>query len=461
MIHVVGLGLGPGHRSPELLGLIDRAALVAGGRRVLDDMAIEEGRRLPLTSMEEFATLLRDSARELADDICVLADGDPLLYGIGASLLRFFAPRELTFHPNVSALQTACARFGLPWHDCAALSLHGREDLTPLFATLTHGRLAAVYTDARMSPDAVAGRLLERGVTGWRMHVAEALCTREERLCTLPLEEAAMRSWHPLNIVVLERNEAPPLPLVLGLDEAALAREEGLMTKQPVRAMALSLLRLAPDSVLWDLGAGSGAVSLEAARLLTGGRVVAVERRAGRAAQIRENVARAGAWLVEVVEAELGGFLGESGGKNGKNRSYGSYRSYGTYKKASPGDAGERAAHASHVTYTSHHASYASYSTHTSHSSSSPTHIFLGGGASAPVLLSCADHLQPGGRMVVAAVLLSTLETARSAIQGLGWPLTVHQLMHHASSPLGDDLRLVPSNPVFLLETQKPQATHE
>jgi precorrin-6Y C5,15-methyltransferase (decarboxylating) len=441
MIHVVGLGLGPEHRDPALLRLIRSAALVAGGRRLLDEMGIEEGRRLPLTSMDRFAAELR--ARADAGDVCVLADGDPLLYGIGASLLRFFEAGELTFHPNVSALQTACARFGLPWHDCAALSLHGRDDLAPLLATLTHGRLVGLYTDARMSPDAVARILVERGVTGWRMHVAEGLCTDEECLTTLPLQVAAERSWHPLNIVVLERTETPPLPLVLGLDESELDREQGLMTKQPVRAMALSLLRLTSGSTLWDLGAGSGAVSLEAARLLTRGRVVAVERRAARAAQIRDNVARTGAWLVEVVQEDLAVFLE----KSLKNRTNGSNRTHGTHEKTVPRNA-------------AHHMSYSSHPTHTTHSSfsSAPTRIFLGGGASVDILGACCCLLAPGGCMVVAAVLLSTLETARAVFEALGWPLTVHQLMHHTSSPLGADLRLVPSNPVFLLETRKPSS---
>jgi precorrin-6Y C5,15-methyltransferase (decarboxylating) len=444
MIHVVGLGLGPEHKGPDLLRLIRSAALVAGGRRLLDEMGIEEGRRLPLTSMDRFAADLR--ARADAGDVCVLADGDPLLYGIGASLLRFFEPGELTFHPNVSALQTACARFGLPWHDCAVLSLHGRDDLAPLFAALTHGRLACLYTDARMSPDAVARILLERGVTGWRMHVAEGLCTDEERLTTLPLQVAAERSWHAPNFVVLERTETPHLPLVLGLDESELDREQGLMTKQPVRALALSLLRLAPGSTLWDLGAGSGAVSLEAARLLTRGSVVAVERRAARAAQIRDNVARTGAWLVEVVEEDLAVFLE----KRLENRKNGTYESNRTHEKAVPGKAAQHTSHSSHPSHT----------THTSHSSlsSAPTRIFLGGGASADILGACCCLLAPGGRMVVAAVLLSTLETARAVFEALGWPLTVHQLMHHTSSPLGADLRLVPSNPVFLLETRKPSS---
>lgn len=401
MIHVLGLGLCPAHRSPGMLDLIRSADLVAGGRRLLDELDIEECRRLPLGSLEEFAARIQSQAENGL--VCVLADGDPLLYGIGASLLRFFAPRELTFHPNVSALQAACARFGLPWHDCRTLSLHGRDDQTPLFAALTHGSLAALYTDHRHSPDAIARLLLERGVTGWRMHVAEALGGPEEQLTTIELAEAAQRSWHTLNIVLLERATAPALALELGLDENALTHDDGLMSKQPVRAFALSLLRLPPDATLWDLGAGSGAVSLEAARLLGRGRVVAVERRAERVRHIKENVGRTGAWLTEVVQASLEEFLEE-----------------GKY--------------------------------------ATPTHIFLGGGASDPVLFRCADLLAPGGRLVVAAVLLSTLETARAVFSRLDWPLTVHQLMHHASSPLGGDVRLVPSNPVFLLETQKPSS---
>ncbi|MGE4442689.1 MAG: precorrin-6y C5,15-methyltransferase (decarboxylating) subunit CbiE [Desulfomicrobium sp.] len=401
MIHVLGLGLCPAHRSPEILNLIRSADLIAGGRRLLDELEIEEGRRLPLGPLDEFAARIQSRAEDGV--VCVLADGDPLLYGIGASLLRFFAPRELTFHPNVSALQTACARFGLPWHDCRALSLHGRDDQTPLFAALTHGSLAALYTDNRNSPDAIARLLLERGVTGWRMHVAEGLCGPQEKLTTIALPEAAQRSWHTLNIILLERTTAPELPLELGLDDNALVHDDGLMSKQPVRAFALSLLRLPPDATMWDLGAGSGAVSLEAARLLGKGRVVAVERQAERVRHIKANVEHTGAWLTEVVQASLEEFL-----EDGK------------------------------------------YAT--------PTHIFLGGGVSDPVLSRCAALLAPGGRLVVTAVLLSTLETARAVFSRLGWPLTVHQLMHHASSPLGGDLRLVPSNPVFLLETQKPSS---
>jgi precorrin-6Y C5,15-methyltransferase (decarboxylating) len=425
-----------------MLDLISQATFVAGAKRLLDDLGIEEARRLPLASLENFASAIRESAAQ--GDVCVLADGDPLLYGIGASLLRFFAPSELSFHPNVSALQAACSRFGLPWHHCRILSLHGRSDLTPLFAALTHGSLAALYTDQHSSPDAIARLLLERGVTNWRMHVAEDLCGPHESLTTMDLAGAAQRSWSALNVVLLERTKTPSLPLNLGLNDEALKHDDGLMTKQHVRAFALSLLRLPPDAVLWDLGAGSGSVSLEATRLLSSGSVVAVERQADRVEHIRENVRKTGAWLVEVVQMTLEEFL-EKGGKNG---TYGTNRTYGTHEKADQAQGGRES------WYTSH----ASHRSHSSHSSSSPTQIFLGGGASATVILRCAELLRPGGRMVVAAVLLSTLETARAVVTGLGWPMTVHQIMHQASAPLGRDLRLVPSNPVFLLEIQKPSS---
>lgn len=448
MIHVIGMGLAKEHRSPQIMELIRKADLVASGRRLLDELEIPEERRLPLTGMDAFAADVRALAEGAS--VCVLADGDPLLYGLGASLLRYFAPGELTFHPNVSALQTACARFGLPWHDCRVLSLHGRSDRTPLFAALTHDNLVVLYTDHRHSPDVIAGLLLERGVTGWRMNVAEALGGPEERLSTLAPAEAAQCTWHALNIIVLERTTSPALSLTLGFDEDALAHTGGLMTKQHIRAFALSLLRLAPNAVMWDLGAGSGAVSLEAARLLGRGQVVAVERQAERVQHIKENVKRTGAWLVEVVHASLEEFL-----ENGENGSYRTYGTHGTYKEAK----NAQDARSSYL----EHASHMPHTTHTTHSSPSspsslPTHIFLGGGASAPVLAQCATLLSSGGRMVVAAVLLSTLETARAVFHELGWPLTIHQLMHNASSPLAGDLRLVPSNPVFLLETQKPSS---
>ncbi len=400
MIDVIGLGLGHAPLDPASRELIRAADLVGGGRRQLDALGIEPHRRLTLVSVDAFAAALRDQADRA---VCVVADGDPLLFGIGATLLRFFDRRELRFHPHVSALQTAAARFGLPWQDCAMVSLHGRDNLAALFAALTHARLVAVYTDAAHGPDTLARAMLGRGMEGWRMHVAEALETPEERLFSGTLEEAGSRTWNPLNLILLERIADPPLPLTLGLRETDLAHQQDLITKQPARALILSCLRLAPDAVFWDLGAGSGAISLEAASLLRHGRITAVERRPERLADIRDNIRRTGAWLVEPGGAGIEDFLEHQ-------------------------SADARAVR--------------------------PTHVFLGGGVSARTLQLCRDLLRPGGRLVVSAVLLSTLETTRHTLAD--WPLTIHHLQHSQSHPLGGDLRLVPSNPVFVVEARKP-----
>ena len=184
MIHVVGLGLNPKHPGPEAERIIREAALVGGGRRLLERLNIPVERRLSFTTAADFAARLKTAAKA-----CVVADGDPLLFGIGATLLRYFPAAELTFHPNVSAMQAACARFGLPWHDCRAVSLHGRDDPAPLFAALTHVNLVAAYTGPGSGPGEIARLALNRGVTGWRMHVAEVLGRPAERLATLSLDK--------------------------------------------------------------------------------------------------------------------------------------------------------------------------------------------------------------------------------------------------------------------------------
>ena len=204
-------------------------------------------------------------------------------------------------------------------------------------------------------------------------------------------------------MVLLERMASPSLPLCLGLQGAGLAHQDGLMTKLPVRATALSLLRLEPGGVLWDLGAGSGAVSLEAARLMTSGRIVSVERKPERFEDIRLNIVRTGAWMVEAVLDTVENFLDGASDQN-------------------------------------------------------PDRIFLGGGATSDVLERCRERLAPGGRLVATAVLLSTLDILRHGLERPGWDFAIHQLMHQVSVPLGGDLRLVPDNPVFLVEARKPEA---
>lgn len=398
MIHVLGLGIDSTPLGLEATHILEQSQVIAGASSLLDQMHIPAHKRLPLTTLDEFAAQIRALAQN--QQVCVLAHGDPLLYGLGSSLLKFFKPEELVFHPHISALQSACACFGLPWHDLAIISVHGRTNLAPLFAALTRTKLVGVFTDPKHSPAYLAQSLLDRQVQGWRMHVAENLGTPQKRCTTWTLKDVLGQDF-AMNIVILERTEKPDQELCPGVDEKLLEHADGLITKRAVRVLALSLLRLSRISVLWDLGAGSGAMSIDAAFCLTHGQIVAVEGKLERVAQIQNNLQRFGAWNVQVVHNTLARFL------------------------ATPPKL-------------------------------APTHVFVGGGATPETINQVCHYLGPGGRLVITAILFSTLEKTKNTLKTLGWPVTIHQIMHHQSAPLGKDLRLVPQNPVFILETQKP-----
>ena len=235
----------------------------------------------------------------MGERVLVLADGDPLLFGIGATLVRLLGEEAVRLLPAVSSLQQACARLALPWHKVICLSLHGRDDLGPLNAAAGKNAPLCVLTDARTTPDVLARHLLDRGVDWFDAHVFERMGAPDEAVHHLSMAAAAGRNFGPACTLILTPREASRRPC-LGLNSEELAVERGLISKKPVRAAALALLRIAPRHVVWDIGAGSGAVALEAAVLAHEGRVVAVERSAGRAMSIQENRRRFGVAILDV-----------------------------------------------------------------------------------------------------------------------------------------------------------------
>ncbi len=408
-ITVTGLGILPStgdalmpHLPEPHRRAIREARILAGGRRLLARFPDAPGERLPLTVPLEPALTALEKAYLRGDAATVLADGDPLFFGIGATLIRRLGREAVRILPGVSCLQEACARLGLPWHDVICLSLHGREELRPLNAAVGADRPICLLTDAVRTPDALARHLLERGVDWLRMNVLENMGEVSERRREMSLADAADADFGPSCTIIL-RPVAPPRRPLLGLDENMLIVERRLITKGPVRAAALALLRLQPDHTVWDVGAGSGAVALEATALAHRGCVVAVERSASRAADIRENRRRCGAAHLEICHGEAPGCLA-----------------------ALP----------------------------------SPDRVFVGGGLSGDagedVLTEISRRLAPGGRMVVSCVLLGTLQRALGFFTKAGWTAEATCLQAAGSAPLAGDIRLAALNPVFLVSAQKP-----
>ncbi|MDR2745787.1 MAG: precorrin-6Y C5,15-methyltransferase (decarboxylating) subunit CbiT, partial [Desulfovibrio sp.] len=261
-----------------------------------------------------------------------------------------------------------------------------------------------VLTDGDIRPDAVARHLLDRGVDWFFAHVFERLNFPDEAAAHAPLDKAADMDFGPSCTLVLTP-AAPPRRPFLGLEAGSLAAD-GVVTKTPVRAAALALLRIEPEHTVWDIGSGSGAVAIEAVVLAHQGRVVAVEKKPERILCIEENRRRFGAALVDIRLGEAPGCL-----------------------DALP----------------------------------DPQRVFIGGGISGKdglrTLLHVSRRLPPGGRVVACCVLLDSLARCRGFFREQDWPCEIVCVQAAESRPLAGDAHLAAMNPVFVLAAQKPEGT--
>ncbi|MDT7616807.1 MAG: precorrin-6B C5,15-methyltransferase / cobalt-precorrin-6B C5,C15-methyltransferase [Pseudonocardiales bacterium] len=298
---VIGMDGGP--LPPGGIEALAAAEIVAGGRRHLA--------AVPLPDAAERVELgpLEPALEKLAGRRAVLlASGDPGFFGIVRVLReRGHTPVVL---PAPSSVQALFARLGRSWDDVAVVSAHGRA-LGPAVNVCRAAAATAVLTAPGAGPAEIGAAL-----DGWprTLVVAEDLGGPSERLTTLPATEAAGRDWHPLSVVLCLRDagavpargwyaggEPVPPPGGWALPDDAFAHRAGMVTKAEVRAVVLARLAPRPGTLMWDVGAGSGSVAVECARL--GAAALAVERRPDDLARIAENAA-AHAVDVRLVDGE-------------------------------------------------------------------------------------------------------------------------------------------------------------
>ncbi|NEP18828.1 MAG: precorrin-6y C5,15-methyltransferase (decarboxylating) subunit CbiE [Leptolyngbya sp. SIO4C1] len=302
LIHVVGLGLdGASGLSLGVQQQIERADILVGSARHLAYFPDHPAQRRELSDLQaDLRQLQTWLAQPDCPQIVILTSGDPLFFGLGRLLLSALPAEQLTFHPQISSVQLAFSRLKLPWQDASWISVHGRA-WEPLIAALTRGEAKlAVLSDPLHSPSAIAGLMRDLGLPyDYQIWVCENLGGAAEQVrCftaeTLTPEVVAA----PLTVVVLLRQlpQADPQPLpLLGISDRAFCRfadRPGLMTKREVRVLALSELALAPAQVIWDIGAGTGSVSVEVARLSPTSEIYAVEKTAAGCQLIEQNARR-------------------------------------------------------------------------------------------------------------------------------------------------------------------------
>lgn len=332
----------------------------------------------------------------------MLATGDPNYFGITRALLRHVLPDDLEIVPNVSALQWAFAKAREPWDDATFLTVHGRSLAGLVDAVRGHAKVC-LFTDEKNTPAAIARALLEAGLGDYRAVLCEDLGGPAECVSRLSLEALVDCAAHPLNTLILlapEGGSLAPVPAwAPGLPEEAFDQRKpklGLITKREVRVLSLARLALRPESTVWDIGAGSGSVSIEAARLASRGRVFAVEKNAEDVEIVRANVARFAVPHVTVLHARAPERLDEL---------------------------------------------------------PDPDAVFVGGsgGELGPILALAAERLRRGGRIVVNAITLDTLHAAVTTFRGLGLAHEALLVSIARSKPLLDMMSFEALNPVYVV----------
>ncbi|MDE1008234.1 MAG: precorrin-6y C5,15-methyltransferase (decarboxylating) subunit CbiE [Paraburkholderia fungorum] len=263
------------------------ASVVYGGERHLAMLPRRlAARRTAWPKPFDLAPLLA----ERGGPVCVLASGDPMLFGVGATLARQLPAGELRVLPAPSSLSLAAARLGWPLQDVATVSLVGRP-LPALNAHLYDGARVFVLSADGRTPAALAELLNARGFGATRMSVLEHLGGDQERCIDGRADQWSAGDVAALNLVALEcraTEGAPRLPLTAGLPDDAF-RHDGQLTKRDVRAITLARLAPTPGELLWDVGAGSGSIGIEWMRAHPGCRAIAIEGHAERQRFIEHN----------------------------------------------------------------------------------------------------------------------------------------------------------------------------
>jgi precorrin-6Y C5,15-methyltransferase (decarboxylating) len=302
-LSIVGIGEdGIDGLSAVARGLVCGAEIVFGGKRHLGLVAaLIRGAVRPWPS--PFEAGVGEVLAQRGRQVCVLASGDPYLYGVGAVLARHVDPAETMVVPAPSAFSLAAARLGWPLADCALVSLHGRE-LDRVRPHLQPGARVLALTSDGEGPAALAGLLAAAGFGASRLTVLEALGGPRERIRATTAGEFDLGTVDPLNTVAIEVAAAAGARIIAraaGLPDA-MFEHDGQITKREVRAVTLSSLAPRRGELLWDVGAGAGSVAIEWMLADPSLRAIAIEAQAERAARIGRNAASLGVPGLEIVQ---------------------------------------------------------------------------------------------------------------------------------------------------------------
>ena len=440
MIYIIGIGVeGKSSLSQRALGLIEGAGALIGGRRHLACFPEFQGKKIVIGSdLNKIIKVLTPHSSLLTPHYAVvLATGDPNFFGIADFIIKKIGRELVEIIPNVSAMQEAFARIKENWNDARFLSVHGRNAVrssesgvrsknlvTDIVDELVCYEKVGIFTDPENTPARIAKALLNKDIDNYKAYVCEDLGTEQERVTAGSLKQIIKKRFSPLNVMVLirsqesgvrsqrERLRTPnsELRTLFGIPDSSFSHSNGMITKEEIRVIAISKLKLKNNSIVWDIGAGCGSISIEAALLARKGKIFAIEKEKSRVIHIEKNKKRFAISNLEIIHRNAPDCLKEL---------------------------------------------------------PLPDAVFIGGGGEdiGKILAVCSKKLTVRGRIVVNAITLDTLKTATDFFKKANWDTETVSVniaktkLVPASLKQGDIAKLQlfnAYNPIFITIGEKP-----
>ncbi|MSP27140.1 MAG: precorrin-6y C5,15-methyltransferase (decarboxylating) subunit CbiE [Methylococcales bacterium] len=420
--HIIGvLDDGATSLNAEQLTILNAAHHVIAGSRLLETLAAEisSAKTYDLTGNLKNVPQWINDALNVGESVVVLASGDPLCHGIGGFLANKIAREKLCILPNLSSIQLAFAELKLSWQSVKIVSIHSQDaGEWQRGATSKHGlyelaqqcrqhELLAVLTSPENNPPRIARLVeLENMADDFEMAIAQNLRHVTQHVTDfLPVSTVVSTEYAEPNVVILKRKTPLPQPILFGQRDDSFQQrkpEKGLITKREVRVVSLARMQLTRSSIVWDIGAGSGSVGLEAARLCSDGHVYAIEKNADDIANVAHNHA---VWQLS---------------------------NYSFFHGKAP---------------------------QFLDSWQNPDAVFIGGsgGELAELITLCLTRLNQGGCLVMNFVTLENMSTAVEVLKQLNASWDVTQIQASRSSPILNMYRLQAENPVWIISASRTE----
>ncbi|MBN1904206.1 MAG: precorrin-6y C5,15-methyltransferase (decarboxylating) subunit CbiE [Deltaproteobacteria bacterium] len=284
-IKIIGIDTSASKIDSEKEKIIFSSEVLAGGKRYLDLFPDFDGIKLTITG--DIPGLIKDIKQHMdaGRSISVLASGDPLLFGIANTLIAEFGVKNVEVYPGISAVQTALSRLGLKSDNVLVINRHSSHD-APIDKIFYHS-ISVILTSEKETPSDIIREILEYFPCSpaWQGHICENLGMEKERIISGNLYELSqIKTYNAPHLLVLV-NPYPysyPQRPILGRPDEEFEHDAGMITHPEIRAITLSKLMLNRHGVMWDIGAGSGSVGIEAALLAPLLKVYCIEKNKAR-----------------------------------------------------------------------------------------------------------------------------------------------------------------------------------